>query len=161
VGVVTGQPWIAEPFPTPPADVLRALHLLAVVRRGDPHEMAQAGNLHNLPRPWEPATCPDELREAVWDWCDAVAAWINHDSTWRPTQLIPSCWPRHPHIARELAVIAVQRWHAEQATSPDPTEDWHRYTLPMFLDRMTSRLGEVSCRTGQHTDWPAAARYSA
>lgn len=152
---------IAAPFPPPPGAVLRALELLQILRRGDPDEMAAAGDLTNLPRPWDPATCPDELREAMWEWCDLVAAWINHEYVWRPTQMLPACWPQHPHIARELAVLAILHWNAEESTTPEAMEEWHRYSFPMFCDRMGNRLGESGCRTAKHIDWPAEARYAA
>jgi hypothetical protein len=149
------------PFPTPPGSVLKALELLQVVRRNDPDELAAAGDLTDLPRPWEPARCPQELREAIWEWCDRVAAWLNHEYAWRPTQMIPSCWPLHPHIAHELPVLAILRWTAEEATTPDLLEEWHRYAFPMFCDRMVNRLGESGCRTGKHIDWPAEGRHAA
>ena len=152
---------ITIPFPAPPREVLRSLELLAILRRGDPDEMAKAGDLHNLPRPWEPATCPSDLRECVWLWCDQVAAWINHEFAWRPTQLIPPCWPRHAHIARELPVLAILRWGAEESRAPEPLEEWHRYTFPMFCDRLANRLGESGCRIGKHIDRPAESRYAA
>jgi hypothetical protein len=162
VGLVNDlHPRIAAPFPTPPGAVLRALQLLQILRRGDPDEIAAAGDLSNLPRPWDPPTCPDELREAVWEWCDLVAAWLNHEYAWRPTRMIPPCWPHHAHIARELAVLAILRWNAEESTTPEPVEEWHRYTFPMFCDRMTNRLGESACRTAKHIDWPAEGRYAA
>ena len=152
---------LATPFPAPPGAVLEALHRLEVLRRGDPDEMAAAGNLDNLPRPWDPATCPNELRESIWEWCDEVAEWLNHEYVWRPTQMIPLCWPQHPHLARELAVLAILRWNAEESLTPEPVEEWHRYTFPMFNDRLTNRLGESSCRTGKHNDWPAESRHVA
>lgn len=34
-------------------------------------------------------------------------------------------------------------------------------SLPLFLDRLHSRLGEGTCSTGRHQPWPAAARYDA
>lgn len=145
-------------FPTPPGSVLRALELLEVVRRDDADEMAEYGDLTDLPRPWDPATCPPGLRAAVWSWCDAVTEWINHEYAWRPTQMIPPCWPHHAHIAHELPALAIQRWDAGQSTRPDALEDWHRYTLPMFYERMFTRLGESTCRAGKHTDWPAESR---
>lgn len=159
--VVNDVNMLATPFPPPPGAVLHALHLLDVCRRGDADEMAAAGNLDDLPRPWDPASCPHELREAIWEWCDQVAGWLNHEYVWRPTQMIPPCWPQHPHIARELAVLAILRWNAEESLTPEPIEEWHRYTFPMFNDRLSSRLGESACRTGKHTDWPAASRYAA
>jgi hypothetical protein len=152
---------IAVRFPTPPGAVLRALELLHILRRGDPDEMAAAGDLTDLPRPWDPASCPDELREAIWEWCSDIAAWLNHEYIWRPTQMIPPCWPDHPHLARELAVLAILRWNAHESTAPEPMEEWHRYSFPMFCDRMISRLGESGCRTAKHVDWPAEGRYAA
>ena len=100
---------ILTQFPCPPGSVLKALELLHVLRRGDPDEMAEYGDLSNLPRPWDPSTCPRDLRAVVWGWCDNVAEWINHEYAWRPTQMIPLCWPHHAHIARELPVLAFQR----------------------------------------------------
>lgn len=151
---------ILAPFPQPPGGMLTALEHLQVLRRGDPAEMAAAGDLTDLARPWDPASCPAGLREAVWNWCDKVAGWLNHEYAWRPAQMIPPCWPHHPHIARELAVLAFCRWAAEESTGPEAVEEWHRYAYPMFCDRMTSRLGESTCRTGTHIDWPAAGRHA-
>jgi len=160
--VVTGRFLIATEFPQPPGSMLRAWELLQIVRRGDADEMAESGvDLNDLPRPWMPGQCPDDLREGMWTWCDAVAGWLNREYVWRPTQLIPACWPRHPHLANELPVLAFTRWLAEDSLGPESIEDWHRYALPMFLDRMTSRMGESSCRTGKHQDWPAESRYTA
>jgi hypothetical protein len=155
-----GEDAILQRFPAPPGSVVHAIDQLAIVRRGDPEEIAAAGDLFDLPRPWDPATCPSRLREAVWEWCDAVADWINHDYSWRPAQMIPACWPRHSHIARELPILACQRWAAEQALGYELIDDWHRYTLPLFLERMIARLGESTCRTGKHADWPAESRHA-
>jgi hypothetical protein len=66
--------------------------------------------------------CPQELRAAVWGWCDGVAEWINHEYAWRPTQMIPLCWPPHAHIARELPV-AFQRCTAAESTSYEAIDD--------------------------------------
>ncbi|WP_375502680.1 hypothetical protein [uncultured Jatrophihabitans sp.] len=150
---------ISTRFPAPPGSVTRVLDMLAILRRGDPGEIEEAGIAYDVPRPWIPATCPADLREDVWGWCDDVAAWINHEYAWRPAQMIPPCWPHHAHIARELAVLAFLRWTAEASTGPEAVEDWHRYTFPMFCDRMTGRLGESKCRTGEHVQWPAESRY--
>ena len=53
------------------------------------------------------------------------------------------------------------RWNAEHSTTPEPAEEWHRYTFPMFCDRMTRRIGESGCRTANHIQWPAEGRYAA
>jgi hypothetical protein len=152
---------IALPFPPPPLAVLRALELLGNARRGDRGGVAQAGAVADLERPWEPAACTGELGAAVWSWCDDVVAWINHEYAWRPAQMVPACWPHHAHIARELPVLAVLRWEAENAAGPQLMEEWNRYAFPMFCDRMAQRLGDSTCRTGRHQDWPAESRYTA
>lgn len=152
---------ILTPFPAPPGSVQRALTLLDVLQRGSDEEREAAGDLSELPRPWDPVTCADDLREDVWAWCDQVAAWLNRDYAWRPQQMIPPCWPRHPAIARELPVLAMLRWNTHEATGPAAIEEWHRYALPGFYERMFDRLGESSCRTGKHQEWPAAGRYDA
>ena len=47
----------------------------------------------------------------------------------------PACWPEHPHLVHDLAVLADQRRRAGPAITSDALEDWHRYALPAFLDR--------------------------
>lgn len=152
---------IAFPFPSPPAAVLRALDLLEALHQGDGGQPVRAGAHPDLDRPWEPASCSEELREPIWRWCGDVVAWINHEYAWRPAHVIPACWPRHPHIARELPLLAVLRWQAQNAAGPEPMEEWNRYAFPLFCERMIDRLGESSCRTGRHQDWPAESRYAA
>ena len=150
---------ILTPFPPPPPVVAEALTALAILRSGDEDAIADLGDTTDLPRPWDPTTCPPEVRDHLWHWLDDVATWINHEYAWRPAQMIPPCWPAHPHLARELPVLACLRVAAGEALTADLMEDWHRYTLPHFLERMASRLGDSGCRGGQHSDWPAAARH--
>ena len=152
---------IVLPFPPPPLVVLGALQLVADVRRREAGRSAHTSVGADLERPWEPAACSGELGAAVWNWCADVAAWINHEYAWRPAQMIPPCWRSHPHIARELPVLAVLRWQAEVAAGPELVEEWNRYAFPMFGDRMVERLGESTCRIGRHQDWPAESRYIA
>ena len=149
------------PFPTAPVEIRRALHHLAVMKSGDAGAVEALGNIKDAPRPWEPASCNDELRRVLWSWCDEVVAWVNHEYAWRPSSLIPSCWAAHPHIARELPALACQRLNADNSLSPDATEEWHRHTLPQFLQRLSDRIGESACRSDKHVDWPAAGRYEA
>jgi hypothetical protein len=146
---------IVDPAPPPPPLVRHALDRLAAARRGDPADLVTLGE---LARPWDPATCGPPLRTQIWAWCELFAAWINRTYGWRPTQLIPACWPHHPHVAAELPVLACLRVAAEDALSPDPLDEWHRNTLPLFFDRLADRVGDATCRTGTHTAWPAAAR---
>lgn len=152
---------IVTPFPVPPRPVQQALNTLATMHSGDSQAIRKLGDISDLPRPWDPGSCDDELRPYLWRWCDAVAMWTNREYGWRPAGMIPACWPAHPHLAHDLPVLACLRLTAEAAYSPELLEDWHRYALPMFLDRMTSRLGDGGCRSGKHADWPAASRYDA
>ncbi len=146
-------------FPPPPPPIQHTLNTLSVLRSGDREKIAELGDIDDMPRPWDPASCDDELRRHLWSWLDDVVAWINREYAWRPMSLIPSCWPAHPHIARELPVLACLRVAADEALNPEPAEEWHRHALPLFMDRMTGRLGESGCRNDKHVDWPAAGRY--
>lgn len=162
---VTRAALIAAPFPTPPGGVMRALDVL---RQPPPAATSPTGRAAVLPdrgdglaRPWSPNSCPAEMRRDMWVWCEAVAEWINREYCWRPDTMIPACWPAHPHIARELAALAVQRWIAETSRDVTPLEVWHRDSYPGFCNRMTQRLGESTCRSGRHIDWPADPRHTA
>ncbi len=150
-------------FPEPPASVADALRCLQILRSGDTTRIQELGlDQERLARPWEPATCEPGLRRAMWEWCDSVVAWLNSDYQWRPAGMIPPCWPQHPHLTHELPVLACLRWAAEDATVAEPLEDWHRITLPAFLERMTQRLDNTKClTTGVHQDWPGRAKYAA
>ena len=151
---------IAEPFPQPPNVVRRAMDLLQPRSRGG-RESETGQHAADLPRPWDPAGCPPPLRKAVWTWCEQVAVWLNHEYCWRPEGMIPACWTAHPHIAQELAALAIGRWAAGQASNPAAIEEWHRYSYPMFCQRMTDRLGESTCRNGRHIAWPGESRHAA
>lgn len=111
-----------------------------------------------LPRPWEPSSCPPELRRLVYTWLDQVVAWINEEHTWKVERVIPICWMEHPHIVHELATVAFLRWEAGYAVSPAMLEEWHRYTLPMFLERIVQRIGMTGCPPGKHQPDPGDAR---
>lgn len=152
---------IVSTFPPPPPVIRHVLHTLATLRSGDKDAIDKVGSTAGLWRPWIASSVPAEFREKLWLWCDDVAGWLNGGYAWRPINLIPSCWPRHPHLAQELPVLACLRTFAEDATGPELLEDWHRQALPTFFERLTVRLGESTCRTGQHQDWPAASRYAA
>jgi hypothetical protein len=152
---------IVEPFPQPPRLIRTVLLRLQVLAHGDQHRVAELDHEDRLARPWLPDSCGNRLRQQLWLWCDDVVTWLNVTYAWRPGQLIPDCWPAHPHIAAELPALACQRVLAEAAFEPEPLEDWHRYTLPLFLDRLDTRLGPSGCRTGKHDDWPAAPRQHA
>jgi hypothetical protein len=116
-------------------------------------------DLANLQRPWDPATCQTlQLRREVWSWLEAVVPWLNHEHVWNVADVIPPCWPQHPHLVHEIAVLADQRYRAGQALSSDPLEEWHRHSLPEFTERMRTRLRN-HCQE-DHQSWPAKGRYS-
>ncbi len=149
---------ITSGFPAPGPLVRHAYSELDLARSGTDDQRRALGKLSVLPRPWDPPSCPPALCTQIWAWLDQVADWINHEYIWQPDRFIPSCWPAHPHIAHELAVIADLRRTAGYAFSGDALEEWHRYALPAFLDRVSSRMG-TCCGPAKHDDWPAAGRH--
>jgi len=119
---------------------------------------AQAGGVaDDLPRPWDPATCHDpQLRREVWQWLDQVADWINTEYAWDVDGLIPECWYLHPHLVHDLGTVADQRRRAGWAYTSDDLEEWQRYCLPSFLDRMRNRIRSYCDYT--HKAHPGQAR---
>ena len=99
-----------------------------------------------------------KLRGEIWAWLDEVVDWLNTDYCWDPDGLIPACWPHHPHLVHEIAVLADQRRIAGQAFTSDLLEEWHRYTLPSFHDRLRSRI-RSHC-DDSHQTWPAKGRHT-
>lgn len=110
-----------------------------------------------LSRPWDVASCTDpSIRLEVWEWLDHVVDWINSEYVWATDTMIPACWPLHPHLVHELGTLADQRRTAGLALTSDPLEEWHRYALPAFVERMRQRLKD-SCAT-DHQGAPGALR---
>ena len=137
------------------------LWLAGAVR--DKGQAQTVGAADDLPRPWDPATCHDpQLRREVWQWLDRVVDWINTEYAWDVGSLIPECWYLHPHLVHELGVVADQRRRAGLAYTSDALEDWQRYCLPSFLDRMRNRI-RSSCvdRHKPHPGRPRILHYSA
>ncbi len=148
-------------FPSPGGRLQKAYQDLWLAKSGTDAQKKQLGNPALLPHPWEPETCRDpELRAELWRWLDQVAAWINSDYVWEiagmPT--IPECWPLHPHLVHELAVVADQRRRAGIAENSDLLENWHRYVLPGFLERLRHRMKQ-SCEDG-HSPWPGRSQHA-
>jgi hypothetical protein len=149
---------LAAPFPRPSGVIEAALDTIRLVTAKPPKTVDELRRVAQLPRPWDLPGCPPALRLHVWEWLDQVAEWINEEFTWRIDKGVPHCWPQHPHIVHELAVVACLRYNAIYAATPDVFEDWHRYTLPMFLDRIANRCGPGGCPPGKHADQPGTAR---
>jgi hypothetical protein len=151
---------IAAPFPSPPPLIVGLFDELRLAAERPPETREELRWLAETPRPWDPPTCPPTLQRQLWQWLDEVVAWINEEHTWRVDRLIPICWMEHPHIAHEVASIACQRHNASYAVTPDALEDWHRYALPAFLDRIVQRVGTTGCPPDRHQPSPGAARYA-
>nr|NLI50602.1 hypothetical protein [Propionibacterium sp.] len=147
------------PFPTPGPLLGTAYRDLYLAAEGDDNQKALIGDHSLLPKPWDPPTCHNpQLRAELWTWLDQVVVWINHEYLWDPDGTIPPCWPQHPHLVHELAVLADQRRRAGIALDSSALEEWHRYTLPGFLERLHGRL-KAHCET-DHQPWPARSRYT-
>ena len=112
-----------------------------------------------LPRPWDPDSLTRApLRRELWDWLEAFTSWLNTEYVWDVVGVVPHCWPQHPHLVRELAVLADHRRRAALALGSDALEEWHRYALPAFIDRMRQRV-KNHCEDG-HQQWPAKGRHA-
>ena len=150
---------LLQPFPEPGRRVQLAYRQLDLATRRQQDQLLPLHDLANLQRPWDPATCQTlQLRREVWSWLEAVVTWLNHEHVWDVADVIPPCWPQHPHLVHELAVLADQRHRAGEALSSDPLEEWHRHSLPEFTERMRTRLRN-HCQE-DHQSWPAKGRYS-
>lgn len=113
----------------------------------------------DLPRPWDPATCTDpSLRAELWAWLEAFVSWVNEECLWDPGDLVPPCWPHHPHLVHELAVLAVQRRQASRTPTASALEQWQTHSLPAFLTRAHTRLRR-HCDT-DHQPSPATAAHN-
>jgi len=146
---------LLHPFPDPPRWVRHTFDRLKV-----PPDLMTQQELRELDRPWDPAGCSEVVRAELWPWLDDVADWINHEYAWQTARSIPACWPQHPHLGHEIAVLACLRVSAAEAAGPQVLEEWHRYALPGFLERMADRLGQLGCPPGKHTDWPGRSRHT-
>lgn len=125
--------------------------LAAVQREWDAIEVTGAPVPADLPRPWEPATCPSPgLQRELVTWLSDVTRWVNTQHLWNPDTVVPACWPRHPHLVHDLAVLADHRRRAGQEPSSLLLEHWQRVTLPAFLDRMHAAVGQ-RCAAGHQT----------
>lgn len=127
--------------------------------QGKEEQQRALGDPSRLPRPWDVTTCTmPHLRREVWQWLEQVVNWLNHEYVWDVATSIPACWPRHPHLVHEIGVIADQRRRAGLHVDSDALEEWHRYCLPAFTDRMRTCL-KSHCEEG-HQPWPSRGRHS-
>jgi hypothetical protein len=156
---VTGQ--LCQPFPVPSGNELRkAYNELYLAVNGDEDTKKRIGNPRLLPRPWDPPSClKPALRRELWQWLEEVVIWFNHEYVWdHNTGMIPDCWPQHPHLVHEIAVLADQRRRAGIDPTSSALEEWHRFGVPGFLERLKSRT-KNSCDE-HHANWPAQGRHT-
>lgn len=155
-----GASLLVQPFPKPPPRVALAYRELDIAANGTDDQLRALGDTSALPRPWIPSTCTDPaMRTDLWTWLEAVVVWINHEYVYDPADTIPACWPKHPHLVNEIAVLADQRRTAQQALTSNELEEWHRYALPYFIERMKARI-KAHCDRTHASDWPARGRFN-
>ena len=158
--MTTKEP-LALPFPMPTSERIRAAYWnLYLSENGTDAQKGRLGDATLLPRPWDIATCIDpDLRRDVWEWYEDVVTWFNHEYVWDPAAgLIPPCWPQHPHLIHDIGVLADQRRRAGIDPTSSALEEWHRYGVPGFLERLKTRT-KNGCDE-HHAVWPMQARYS-
>jgi hypothetical protein len=150
---------LIQPFPVPGRLVQLAYRKLELASNGAQDQLLTLRDLRDLPRPWDPASCETpQLRKEVWSWLEALVTWLNHEYVWDVADVIPPCWPQHPHLVHEIAVLADQRRRAGLGLTSDALEEWHRYSLPSFTERMKTRLRN-HCQE-DHQSWPAKGRHT-
>lgn len=154
-----GPTSMTRPFPEPGRQIQHAYRELMIAATGTKEQVKALGDPRLLARPWDPPTCVRPgLRRELWDWLEHVVTWLNTEYVWDVPEIIPACWPHHPHLAHEIAVLADQRRQAGTALTSDRLEEWHRYCLPAFVERMRSRL-KAHCEEG-HQPCPAKGRHA-
>lgn len=147
------------PFPKAGPCVEQAYWELSEAATGSEAAKAIIGRPEDLARPWDPPTCGGyNLRQELWLWFNDVVDWINHEYVWDPNDIIPTCWPQHPHLVHEIAVLADRRRSAGLALTSHDLEYWHRDTLPQFTQRMRQRA-TAHCEK-EHHPWPGQSRYN-
>lgn len=150
---------LAFPMPDSP-ELKRAYRQLFLAVNGTAGTKKRMGDPAHLPRPWDPPTCrKPALRRELWVWLEEVVIWFNHEYVWdHNAGLIPGCWPQHPHLVHEVALLADQRRRAALDNTSSSLEDWHRFCVPAFLERLKNRT-KNSCDE-HHTSWPAERRFA-
>jgi len=147
-------------FPVPGPQVQLAFRELEIAEVGTDEQKKALGPIADLARPWSPGTCTaPQMRAELWIWLDEVVVWLNHQMVFDVADVIPACWTQHAHLVNELAVLADLRRRADRAVTSEPLEEWHRYALPAFLERMRHRIAE-HCGEQHARVRPTAGRLS-
>lgn len=147
------------PFPIPGPQLrylYRHYNLLAAATDAEQQKLRDRGI---NARPWDPATLGTSAqRLELWRWLEDVVLWFNHEYAWDTSQVIPDCWPEHPHLVHEIASLADERYRAALAYNGGFLADWHRQSVPLFLNRMRDTI-RGHCEE-RHQAWPARARHA-
>jgi len=150
--------FLVLPFPQPGPVIRRLYRHWWTVENGTPPEQEKAAE-RPAGRPWDPATLGTSgERLELWRWLEQVVRWFNHEYAWDTSQVIPDCWPEHPHLVHEIAVMADARRRAGSTPNSGALEEWHRVCVPWFLSRMRDNI-KSHCEE-RHQAWPARARYA-
>lgn len=146
------------PFPQPGPVIRRLYRHWWTVENGTELERDRIKD-RPTGRPWDPATLGTSgERLELWRWLEEVVRWFNHEYAWDTSQVIPDCWPEHPHLVHEIAVMADARRRAGGTPNSGALEEWHRVCVPWFLSRMRDSI-QAHCEE-RHQAWPARARYA-
>lgn len=149
---------MVQPFPEPGPTIRGVMEKLQYATIEPPVDEDELQALAQMPRPWDPGSCTGQIRGELWTWLDQVAMWVNEQHLWNVTRPgIPECWPQHPHLVNDLALLASGRYYTSFAVTPAALEDWHRWSLPFFLDRLRDRLGD-GCQPARHQQRPRRER---
>jgi hypothetical protein len=150
--------FLVLPFPQPGPVIRRLYRHWWTVENGTDLERERIKD-RPAGRPWEPATLgTNGERFELWRWLEDVVQWFNHEYAWDTSQVIPECWPEHPHLVHEIAVLADARRRAGSTPDSGALEEWHRVCVPWFLSRMRDSI-KAHCEE-RHQAWPARARYA-
>jgi hypothetical protein len=114
---------LALPFPAPGQLVALAYRELDLAANGSAEQIGALWATCGCCLGPGTATCrTPQLREQLWAWLEAVTAWLVSEYVWDVADAIPACWPEHPHLVHELAVVADQRRRAGHAFTSDALE---------------------------------------
>lgn len=120
-----------------------------------PPKLPKPGGEHTSRRPWE-LVSDNVAEDDALVWLEKFVAFYNHRYAWMPAQRVPDCWVEHGALIEELNTLMWSRWTAFSSTqaSAEGAQNWHTYSLPNFLARLTTWMGgegpAADCRAGSH-----------
>jgi hypothetical protein len=141
--------------PPPPLQLLDPADALSKLRVGrSPSDRHPDGDPVRPPWTW---SLLDKAEAALA--LELVGTWVRHYNlthATQPAEIVPPCWPQHPGLAEELAVLT---WlhhdvHAAATAVPAAAAEYYGRHLPGFRGRVKPHLGTgaESCWDGAHSD---------